>query len=138
MEIKGIDVSAWQGNIDWKTVSEYGMGFAIFRITEIGNKIDSTFEYNYQGCSKYNIPVGVYKYSYATTLSQIKEEANIVIQTLNKRKLDYPVFLDLEAPCQENIPELTMMQMINAFRSIVINAGYNLDNKAPRCPSICP
>ena len=124
MEIKGIDVSAWQGNIDWKTVSEYGMGFAILRITEIGNKIDSTFEYNYQGCSKYNIPVGVYKYSYATTLSQIKEEANIVIQTLNKRKLDYPVFLDLEAPCQENIPELTMMQMINAFRSIVINAGY--------------
>ena len=124
MEIKGIDVSAWQGNIDWKTVSEYGMGFAILRITEIGNKIDSTFEYNYQGCSKYNIPVGVYKYSYATTLSQIKEEANIVIQTLNKRKLDYPVFLDLEDPCQENIPESIMMQMINAFRSIVINAGY--------------
>lgn len=124
MEIKGIDVSAWQGNIDWKTVSEYGMGFAILRITEIGNKIDSTFEANYQGCIKYSIPVGVYKYSYATTLSQIKEEANIVIQTLNKRKLDYPVFLDLEDPCQENIPESTMMQMINAFRSIVINAGY--------------
>ena len=124
MEIKGIDVSAWQGNIDWKTVSEYGMGFAILRITEIGNKIDSTFEANYQGCIKYNIPVGVYKYSYATTLSQIKEEANIVIQTLNKRKLDYPIFLDLEDPCQENIPKSTMMQMINAFRSIVINAGY--------------
>lgn len=124
MEIKGIDVSAWQGNIDWKTVSEYGMGFAILRITEIGNKIDSTFKANYQGCIKYNIPVGVYKYSYATTLSQIKEEANIVIQTLNKRKLDYPIFLDLEDPCQENIPESIMMQMINAFRSIVINAGY--------------
>ena len=83
MEIKGIDVSSWQGKIDWKTVSDYGMGFAILRITEKGNKIDSQFENNYGGCTKYNIPVGVYKYSYATTISQIKDEANIVIKTLN-------------------------------------------------------
>ena len=37
MEIRGIDVSAWQGKIDWKTVADYGMGFAILRITEAGN-----------------------------------------------------------------------------------------------------
>ena len=36
MEIKGIDVSSWQGNIDWKTVADYGMGFTILRITEKG------------------------------------------------------------------------------------------------------
>lgn len=124
MEIKGIDVSSWQGNIDWKTVADYGMGFAILRITEKGNKVDSQFEDNYQGCTKYKIPIGVYKYSYATTLSQIKEEANIVIKTLNKRKLDYPVFLDLEDDCQKKISQSTMMKMINAFRSIIINAGY--------------
>ena len=40
MEIRGIDVSAWQGKIDWKTVADYGMGFAILRITEAGNVID--------------------------------------------------------------------------------------------------
>ena len=124
MEIKGIDVSSWQGKIDWKTVSDYGMGFAILRITEKGNKIDSQFENNYGGCTKYNIPVGVYKYSYATTISQIKDEANIVIKTLNNRKLDYPVFLDLEDDCQKNIIRSTMMQMINTFRSIIIDAGY--------------
>ena len=124
MEIKGIDVSSWQGKIDWKTVSDYGMGFAILRITEKGNKIDSQFENNYGGCTKYNIPVGVYKYSYATTISQIKDEANIVIKTLNNRKLDYPVFLDLEDDCQKNITRSTMMQMINTFRSIIIDAGY--------------
>ena len=39
MEIRGIDVSAWQGKIDWKTVADYGMGFAILRITEAGNEI---------------------------------------------------------------------------------------------------
>ena len=43
-EIKGIDVSANQGNINWKTVANYGMGFAILRITEKGNVIDPTFE----------------------------------------------------------------------------------------------
>ena len=43
MEIKGIDVSAWNGVIDWQKVANYGMGFAILRITEKGNKTDSTF-----------------------------------------------------------------------------------------------
>ena len=68
-EIKGIDVSSWNGTINWKTVSDYGMGFAILRITEKGNKVDSTFEANYKGCIDNKIPVGVYKYSYATNVS---------------------------------------------------------------------
>ena len=53
-EIKGIDVSANQGNINWKTVANYGMGFAILRITEKGNVIDHTFERNYKGCKRSN------------------------------------------------------------------------------------
>ena len=64
MEIRGIDVSAWQGQIDWKTVAAYGMDFAILRITDSGNVIDKYFERNYTECQKYNIPTGVYKYSY--------------------------------------------------------------------------
>lgn len=123
-EIKGIDVSANQGNINWKTVANYGMGFAILRITEKGNVIDPTFEKNYKGCIENKIPVGVYKYSYAISIEQIKTEANIVIKTLNKRKLDYPVFLDIEDKCQRNISKNIMMQMINAFRAIIVKAGY--------------
>lgn len=123
-EIKGIDVSANQGNINWKTVANYGMGFAILRITEKGNVIDPTFEKNYKGCIENKIPVGVYKYSYATSIEQIKTEANIVIKTLNKRKLVYPVFLDIEDKCQRNISKSVMMQMINAFRAIIVKAGY--------------
>lgn len=123
-EIKGIDVSRWNGNIDWKTVANYGMGFAILRITEKGNIVDSTFEPNYKGCIENKIPVGVYKYSYATTIAQIENEANVVIKTLNKRKLDYPVFLDIEDKCQENLSDSLMMKMIEAFRLIIIKAGY--------------
>lgn len=123
-EIKGIDVSRWNGKIDWKTVANYGMGFAILRITEKGNIVDSTFESNYKDCIENKIPVGVYKYSYATTIAQIEDEANIVIKTLNKRKLDYPVFLDIEDKCQENLSDSLMMKMIEAFRAIIIKAGY--------------
>lgn len=123
-EIKGIDVSRWNGKIDWKIVASYGMGFAILRITEQGNIVDSTFEPNYKGCIENKIPVGVYKYSYATTIAQIEDEANVVIKTLNKRKLDYPVFLDIEDKCQENLSDDLMMKMIEAFRAIIIKAGY--------------
>ena len=123
-EIKGIDVSRWNGTIDWKTVANYGMGFAILRITEKGNIVDSTFEPNYKGCIENKIPVGVYKYSYATTIAQIEDEANVVIKTLNKRKLDYPVFLDIEDKCQENLSDSLMMKMIEAFRVIIVKAGY--------------
>lgn len=123
-EIKGIDVSRWNETIDWKTVANYGMGFAILRITEKGNIVDSTFEPNYKGCIENKIPVGVYKYSYATTIAQIEDEANVVIKTLNKRKLDYPVFLDIEDKCQENLSDSLMMKMIEAFRVIIIKAGY--------------
>lgn len=123
-EIKGIDVSRWNGKIDWKTVANYGMGFAILRITEKGNIIDSTFEPNYKGCIENKIPVGVYKYSYATNVSEIQYEANVVVKTMNKRKLDYPVFLDIEDKCQENLSDDLMMKMIEAFRAIIIKAGY--------------
>lgn len=123
-EIKGIDVSAYNGKIDWKTVAAYGMGFAILRITEKRDIVDSTFEANYKGCIDNNIPVGVYKYSYATSVSQIEQEANIVVKTLNKRILNFPVFLDIEDDCQENLSQSQMQQMIEAFRNIIIKAGY--------------
>ncbi len=124
MEIKGIDVSKWNGAIDWPTVANYGMGFAILRITEKGNVIDSTFEVNYKGCTANSIPVGVYKYSYAVNVSEIQYEAKKVIEVLNGRKLDYPVFLDIEDKCQENLSKSLVMQMIDAFREIIIKAGY--------------
>ena len=95
MEIKGIDVSSYQGEIDWKTVDDYGMGFAILRITEKGNARDSQFENNYAGCIQHGIPVGVYKYSYALTVAEIQQEAEKVVDVLDGRPLDFPVWLDL-------------------------------------------
>lgn len=124
MEIKGIDVSAWNGNIDWKTVADYGMGFAILRITEKGNKTDSTFEQNYKGCIQHGIPVGVYKYSYAKSPAQAEDEADSVISVLNGRKLDFPVFYDLEWKEQRVLSKQTIEKIAKAFLSKIAKAGY--------------
>lgn len=124
MEIKGIDVSARQGQIDWPAVAKYGMGFAILRITEAGNVIDSTFEQNYQGCVKNNIPVGVYKYSYASSIAEIQREAQKVVSVLNGRKIQFPIWLDLEYNNQRVLGAESIHKMADAFREIIVAAGY--------------
>lgn len=124
MEVKGIDVSAWQGQIDWKTVAAYGMDFAILRITEAGNVIDEYFERNYTECQKYNIPTGVYKYSYAMTIAEIQSEARKVVSVLNGRKLQYPVWLDLEYNNQRSLGAENIHKMAEAFEKIITAAGY--------------
>lgn len=124
MEVKGIDVSAWQGQIDWKTVAAYGMDFAILRITEAGNVIDEYFERNYTECQKYNIPTGVYKYSYAMTIAEIQSEARKVVSVLNGRELQYPVWLDLEYNNQRSLGAENIHKMAEAFEKIITAAGY--------------
>lgn len=124
MEIKGIDVSAWQENINWDTVADYGMGFAILRITEAGNVIDSCFEKNYSGCQKHNIPTGAYKYSYAMTVAEIQSEARKVVEVLNGRKLQYPVWLDLEWNNQRSLGAEQIHKLAEAFEKIITAAGY--------------
>lgn len=124
MELKGIDVSAWQGAIDWDTVANYGMDFVILRITEAGNVIDSYFEKNYSGCQKYNIPTGVYKYSYAMTIAEIQNEARKVVEVLNGRKLQYPVWLDLEWNNQRSLGAEQIHELAEAFEKIITAAGY--------------
>lgn len=124
MEVKGIDVSAWQGQIDWKTVAAYGMDFAILRITEAGNVTDKYFERNYTECQKYNIPIGVYKYSYAMTIAEIQSEARKIVSVLNGRKLQYPVWLDLEYNNQRSLGAENIHKMAEAFEKIITAAGY--------------
>lgn len=124
LEVKGIDVSAWQGQIDWKTVAAYGMDFAILRITEAGNVIDKHFERNYTECQKYNIPTGVYKYSYAMTIAEIQSEARKIVSVLNGRKLQYPVWLDLEHNNQRSLGAENIHKMAEAFEKIITAAGY--------------
>ncbi len=123
MEIKGIDVSSYQGKPDWKKVAAAGIKVALLRITERYG-VDASFEHNFTGCRTNGIRVGVYKFSYALSVAEIQKEAQGVVETLAGRGLDYPVWLDLEWEKQRNLSKATLSAMIKAFRAAIVSAGY--------------
>ena len=123
-EFKVVDVSAWQENINFKAVMNEGVKAAIIRITERYNKTDSYFEKNYAGFKNVGAKIGVYKFSYAMSVSEIQEEARNVISVLGGRELEFPVFLDLEYANQRSLGKNTLTKMVQAFRQIIVDAGY--------------
>ena len=121
----GIDVSRWQEDVDWNRVKESGVEFAFLRISN-HNLADYTFETKYQNAFSVGMPMGVYCYSRATTVEEAQEEARIVLEILDGRKLDYPIALDLEDAVHKakTMKKETLHQMIQAFKQTVEDAGY--------------
>lgn len=125
MEIKGIDVSSFQGKPDWAKVSKAGYKFTILRIHQ-KTGVDSSFEYNYKNCRSSGILIGGYKYSYALTPAQAIDEAEDVIAALNGRGLDFPVFYDLEWSNQKKLGKQAVENIAVAFLTRMKKAGYKV------------
>jgi len=87
MEIKGIDLSSYNPVTSYSAIADSGIKAAILRISQSQNRIDPSFEKNYKGLRYYGIRVGVYKYSYALNEAQAREEAEKVLEILNKRQI---------------------------------------------------
>lgn len=98
----GIDVSEFQGEIDWNVVKESGIEFAIIRLGYRGYGaegrlvLDERFEQNIKGAQAAGLKTGVYFFSQAVSDKEAKEEAEFVLQTLERRKLELPVVFDTE------------------------------------------
>ena len=97
----GIDVSTFQGDIDWKKVSEDGVEFVFIRIGRRGATTgliyeDDEFEQNYRGAKENGIRIGVYFFSQAISPEEAKEEAGWVVKQLKGKQIDLPVVYDLE------------------------------------------
>lgn len=123
MAYKGIDVSSYQGNIDWSKVKWAGVQFAILKIIRRDLNPDKTFEANWKGCTDVGMPIqGVYNYSYATTVDKAKTDAQRVIEVLNGRKTF--VWLDVEDKCQQGLGQ-TLIDIINTYQSVIKSAGLN-------------
>ena len=97
----GIDVSKWQGNIDWNTVkNSSGIQFAIIRVgfgNNQYNQDDTYAEYNMSECERLGIPYGVYLYSYAMSENEAYSEVAHIKRMLNGRKPPMGVYIDVEA-----------------------------------------
>lgn len=125
MELKGIDVSSWQGKPDWPKVSNSGVKFAILRIHQKSG-VDTSFEHNYKGCKSNGILIGGYKYSYALTPAQAIDEAEDVLSVLGGRGLDFPVFYDLEWSQQRSLGKQAIENVAIAFLTRIKKAGYKV------------
>lgn len=123
---KGIDVSRWQGDIDWKKVKAAGIDFAIIQAgygRELSQK-DQKFEQNYNGCKAAGMPCGVYWYSYARTEAEAEQEAAVCLEIIRGRQLEYPVFFDVEEPAVLRLGKAQVSKVVRAFLRKVEAAGW--------------
>ena len=119
--LKVIDVSSYQGKIDWYKVKKDDVSLAILKIIRKDLNPDKQFENNWTGCTKAGMPIhGVYNYSYATTVTKAVNDAKRVVQVLNGRKAR--VYLDVEDNCQKGLGKL-LIDIINAYSDVICGAG---------------
>lgn len=133
MGVAGVDVSAYQGEIDWKAAKEAGVEFAMIRVGYRGystGKLDEDDYYvkNIQGALDAGIQVGVYFFSQALTEEEAKEEAQYVIERIQDYEITYPVVFDWEEVVgQARTDEMNMLMLTScakAFCEVIKEAGY--------------
>ncbi len=129
----GIDVSAHQGDIDWQSVKNAGVDFAIIRVgyrgyTSGGISMDPKFSQNLQGAKEEGLSVGAYFFSQATTEMEAAEEAAFALECLDDAKLDLPVYYDWEPVETEartdDVTGAQVTKFAQAFCNVITDAGY--------------
>lgn len=129
----GIDVSKWNGAIDWDRVRDAGVEFAIIRAGYRGSVTgslveDPYFTANIKGATASGIPVGVYFFTQAVNEVEAVEEASAVLQMVKEYNLDYPVFIDTEGAGgngrADGLDAENRTLVCEAFCRTVENAGY--------------
>ncbi len=125
--IKGIDVSAFQGTVDWEAVKNDGVKFAILRCgfgDDVAAYDDAQWKRNADECTRLGIPFGAYLYSYAASLEEAKSEAAHALRLLDGYDLYYPVFLDLEDDVVGVCSNELIGQIADTFCSALQEKGY--------------
>lgn len=127
----GIDVSKWQGDIDWATVANAGIDFAIIRCAYRGSSTgviveDPYFKQNIKGATENGIKVGVYFFTQAITEAEAVEEASTAISLVQGYKLNFPIFIDTEGSGgrADNLSKQARTAIVKAFCETVRNSGY--------------
>ncbi len=125
--IRGIDVSRWQGKINWSSVKKSGVKFVMIGMGRYRNGKglqDPTFKYNIRNASKQGIKVGVYLYSEATSAAGARREARYVLKQIDGYKISYPVAFDMEASVHLNMTRTQRTNIALAFMEEIEKAGY--------------
>lgn len=122
----GIDIYSGTGKVDFAKVKAAGKSFVIIRAgygRYISQK-DERFEEHYKGAKAAGLNVGAYWYSYATTVEQVEQEADVCIEVLKGKQYEFPIFYDLETQAAFNTGKQNVSNMIMAFGKKLEKAGY--------------
>ena len=127
----GIDVSKWNGTIDWNAVKNSGVSYVIIRVGYRGSSQgalieDPKFKTNIKGATAAGIKVGVYFFTQAVDEVEAVQEASMVLDRISGYKISYPVFLDVEGSGGrgDKIDSATRTAVCKAFCNTIQNAGY--------------
>ena len=129
--VMGIDVSKWNGTIDWNQVKASGVSYVIIRCGYRGSSKgalieDPKYKANIAGATKAGLKVGVYFFSQAIDEVEAVQEASMVLSLVKGYKISYPIFLDVEASGgrADNISKATRTAVCKAFCQTIQNSGY--------------
>lgn len=128
----GIDVSSWQGDIDFKALKNAGVEFIIIRVggntgTEKENFVDKKFIYNIEQANKYGIDVGLYFFSYANSKEHAIRDAKWLLDVIKDYDVNLPIAFDWENWNyfnSYNISFYELKEMAEAFLETISKAGY--------------
>lgn len=123
VKLKGIDVSGWQGKIDFKKVKASGVDFVIVKAGYSTNT-SATWETHFANAKNNGLKVGAYWYSYAQSIEEAREEAKAFIKALEGKQLDFPVFLDMEEKSMFDKGTGFCTLLVEAFCGELEKAGY--------------
>lgn len=126
MTMKGIDVSHYQGQIDYDKVKAAGYKFVMINAGygKYLHQKDSYFEVNYKNAKSAGLKVGAYWYSYAISENDAKEEAKVFKQVIKGKKFEMPVVFDIEDKVQKEISQKRIGQIVTAFCTSMEKSGY--------------
>lgn len=123
MEIKGIDVSRWQGDIDWEKAYSGGVRFAMIKAAQ-GRRPDPRFLSNLTGAGRAGVFAGAYVYSLAKTPKEAEAEADAVTELIGERELRYPVAIDVEDAHFEKLAKAERGSIVSAFCERIGGRGH--------------
>lgn len=127
VERRGIDVSTWQGYIDWERVRESGVEFAMIR-EGFGRKcprqVDKWFHTNINNAHRSGIPCGIYHFSYAQNPDEAAQEADFCLENIRGYKLEYPVAFDIEYNKRKALGRRVLTDICKAFCQKMRQNGY--------------
>lgn len=128
--LHGVDISTYQGDIDWTLLAGNDLDFVIMRGGKMATETkdyfeDDRFDHNYESARNVGLRIGVYLYVGATSWKRFEEAVTLFLETIEGKQFDFPVFLDVETDAQTKLGKEVMTQYVLDGLAMIKEAGFD-------------